>query len=130
MSMTTDKRHDPRFDAIRRLGGERYEAFLAAGYREWYSPGCHMTPFLLQKAIPRPKPGILYFIDVWAYDASQYRPGFPATFQFECQFEARSDERPTFSVTLHDRDHSPEQVEAFFAAIYSRMDCGPYDDEV
>ena len=119
---------DPRFADVRRLGGERYAAFLADGYREYYSPsGCHATPFLLQKAFWRDDVK-LFFVNVWVYDHSDWQPDYPVGFQPEAQFNTHLDQTPTFNVTLIDHGEGPGDVERFFLSLYDRMECQPYGD--
>ena len=114
---------DTRFEHIRDIGGARYQAFLDAGYREFYmgmSPWS--TPYLLQKAI-RNSDGIrLFFIDILVYDFSHVRTTDmqQISFQPECQFNDHvSATTPCFRVILNDADtRTPEDIETFFSHIY------------
>lgn len=122
--------HDPRLDGIREAGGERYAAFLAAGFREWYSEaGRHGTKYLLQKRIRRGD-DTAYFIDCWVHDWRSYRGRHESlpliTFQLEAHFYA-SGAVPYFTVTRNWFDGSPGEAEAFFADVYDRMGCQPYE---
>jgi hypothetical protein len=120
---------DPRFAAIRALGGDRYAAFLAAGYREWYAGHApKSTPFLLQRGIRDADGTRLYFVHAWAYDRSDYLPERPFGLAFDAQFNGHADQSPTFNVELFDHGQGPADVEAFFARLYAAMGCEPYGD--
>lgn len=121
--------HDPRFDGLREAGGEHYAAWLAAGYREWYSPGGrHGTHYLLQKRVRRGD-DTAYFVDVWIHDWRPYRgrhEGLPlVSFQPEVRYTCGGGR--AFTVTLNWHDDGPHAAEAFFAEVYDRMGCQPHE---
>ena len=118
---------DERFERIRSLGGERYRAFLDAGYREYWQGGgfnWHITPYLLQKRIDSGRDK-LFFIDVWVYEPREgVRP--VVGWQPEAQFYLAND-GDTFNVTLLADEPTPNGLLIFFRAIYFRMECRPYE---
>lgn len=123
---------DERFEWVRRRGGEKYAAWLAAGYRECYQGQAlgRMTNFLLQKRIRDARGVTLYFINVWAYDNHRWPDwnGDPVSFEAECHFNTHIGQSPTFNVALH-HPETPEQTEAFFLKMYHAMGCEPYGDD-
>lgn len=106
---------DEVFAEIRTVGGDRYAAFLADGYREWYSPGMRETPYLLQKVVRADT--YLFRINIWVYDNRRYSLEKPVAYQPEAQFNALRDQ-PTFDVILHDGNRPPAEIEALFMRIY------------
>ena len=119
--------NDERFEWVRRRGGEKYAAWLEAGYRECYCPHQKSTPFLLQKRFRNERGDTTHFVNVWAYDWTEYRDwaGDPVTYSAEVQFNLRGDD--TFNVELL-HPESPEKTEIFFARMYVAMGCVPYEE--
>lgn len=120
---------DDRFAGVRQRGGEKYAAWLAAGYRECYSAMGKSTPFLLQKRFRDASGVTTHFVNVWAYDWSEYRDwhGDDVTYMASCQFNTSGDQQ-TFNVELlHLED--PESTEQFFDRVYRLMECRPRGDD-
>ncbi len=120
--MTTTRELEPRCEAIRLAAGERYQRFLDCGYWEFFcTTGLRFTPYLLQRAARRGR-AKLFFVNVWVYPATD---GRAVAYQYDAQFLSTI----TFDVTLHDSPElDPAGVERFFADVYERMHCQPYDD--
>ena len=120
----------PSFMRIRNLGGHYYASFLAAGYREWHSPA-GSTPYLLQKALYDAGGARCFFVNVFVYDLSDFRPEIPLGFQPEADYNTHSrgvKEHPTFRVTLWPDNMTPDDIEAFFWRVYRTMEARPYGD--
>ena len=129
LNRPTKAEHDAFFAPIRQAGGERYAAFLAAGYREYHDRSMfHRSPYMLQKCIKGEVHSKLYYIDVWCYDHSDHVPDHPFGVQPEVQFNTHGDQSPTFDVHLFAGEMSVQAIEDFFRSIYDRMGCQPYDD--
>lgn len=111
---------------IRQLGGERYAAFLAAGYREYYTAtSLRNTPYLLQRAICRGTQR-LFYLNVWVYEMPTEKR---IEFSPEVQYNTRSDHGPVFNVEVHPHDTmTPASLETFFLRLYDAMECEPYGD--
>lgn len=121
---------DYRFERIRKLGGERYASWLAAGYREFwqdYALG-KSTPYLLQRPVEDADGTRLFFVDVWVYDTSVWPnyPGDSVSYHADVQFNVHLGQQ-TFDVGLH-APGTPAETEAFFLRIYNAMGCEPYGD--
>lgn len=114
---------------IRTLGGRQYQAYLDAGYREWFSVTFHATPYLLQKACYDSDGERCFFINVSVWDFADHRPENPVAYEPEVQYNShQSDGGPTFRVTLWPGDMTPGEVEAFFWNIYDKLGVQPYGD--
>lgn len=84
---------------VRHLGGTRYQAWLDAGYREYYQESyrvLHSTPYLLQKAFYDDAGTRLFFISVGVYDWSDYpqRESDAIAYQPDVQFNSHYDRTP------------------------------------
>lgn len=123
---------DERFEWVRRRGGEKYAAWLAAGYRECYQPNpiLRTTPFLLQKRLRDEAGETMLFVNVWAYDWTDYklRQGEAVSYEAECHYNGHIGQSPTFDVVLH-HPETPGATEAFFLKMYDAMGCQPYGDD-
>ena len=127
-----------RVESVRMADESR--SFLAleeAGYKaSWCRRLGLEYQVLLQKRVRGRDGGTLYFVNVWAYDWRKYRPqydGPPVSFAPEVQFNAGRDDDgpPIFNVSLllpnrGDLIDVPA-MERFFADIYERMGCVPYE---
>ena len=124
---TTQHVREQRLAHIREIGGERYQAFLTAGYGEWYlESALHCTPYLLQKCIYGAHGDKLYYINVWVYDFQGFRSAIPVGWQPEADFT--SGDLVSFHVVMHCADTmTPQDIEAFFQRQYEAMECEPYE---
>jgi len=123
---------DERFEWVRRQGGDRYFAWLAAGYKESFQgqPLGRMTNYLLQKRIRDARGTTLFFINTWVYDWTNCSnwSSERIAYEAEANFNSHGDQPPTFNVVLH-RPETPEATEAFFRKMYDAMGCQPYGDD-
>jgi hypothetical protein len=99
------------------------ELLIERGYRQYDKHACagKLADELFQKKIDGK-----YFINIFRY-FQNYNAGCDG-WQPEVQFNTHMDQPPTFNVTLCGA-LSIDEIEAFFARMYERMDCKPYDDE-
>ena len=113
-----------------------FEALEAVGYKaNWCRHLADDPQVLLQKRIRGEDRGTLYFINVWAYDWRKYRPNYlgpPVSYMPTAQFNTFSEgSPPAFNVEmlLPNRNEQLDvpAIERFFADIYARMDCVPYE---
>lgn len=119
------------FQHIRELGGDRYQEFLDAGYREWRSgAGDEAHKTLLQRAIRDNTGKHLFFVDVWVWDWSEFRDRVQdlVTYTPSVHFNMHGDRNQSFEVKMHDsKTMTISQIEAFFEKIYKMMNCQPCD---
>lgn len=128
---------DYRFKYIRALGGEKYQQFLDAGYKEFYvNTNIQDTPYLLQKCIRNGNRVKLYFIDIIVHDLLKHsRIGTLVTYQAEVYLKFQKSEASPgprdIRVLIHDDDETlnPEVIEAFCQRLYTEMGCVPCDED-
>ena len=98
---------------------------LAAGYQP-YAHGISTGTRLLQKCVRRGN-AKLYFIDVDVFDDLLANPDYRGDgMQPQVQY-AQGDR--TFRVTFWTHSETLATMEAFFADVYERMNCTPYEDD-
>lgn len=113
-----------------------FRALEEAGYKASWQQNLAAEPrILLQKRIKDEVRNTLYFINVWAYDWRKYRPRYDGpsiSYTATVQFNTFGGESfPVFNVEmlLPNRNEQIDvpATEQFFADIYARMGCVPYE---
>jgi len=110
------------FTQIRKVGGEYYQSFLDAGYKEYTSDANHLADSLLSKRIYKGDKH-LYSIMIYCYDWSRHhqRGGNPFSIQSEVQFNQSTS--GTFDVIYHNSEARVSEIEEFFNRVYVAMEC-------
>jgi len=112
---------EDKFAHIRQLGGAQYQAFLDAGYKDYFN----LDVNLIQKPIY--DNGLrLFFISIRLHNWGEL------VYEVKCDFNVTGSTKPMFSVSLPCTNRltmAPDEIEAFFRRVYERMECSPYGND-
>ena len=116
---------------MREIGGELYQQFLDAGYKE-YECNINSADGMLQKCIYREREGKkLFYIDVFCYDWTKYQELVVKKFSImpEAQFYSDSAGECPVNVSLNwDIElMTPSKIEEYFLNMFDKMGFVSYE---
>ena len=98
---------------------------LKEGYKEYDANDRAFHSRLYQKCI-RTRNVKKYFIDVYYYEIIEMNLKGVCPFEAKVQFNTNTSN--TFDVALHVNNKTTiREIEAFFAEVYKKMNCEPYE---